>query len=341
MTVMHIVNGQHALPRCQRGMSLIELMIAMTLGIFIVLGITTLFVQNKQSYRQDEMLARMQEDARYALNTMVSDIELIGFWTDVHNPTNTTAMSGLPAGPESCNGSTVWMYTPTVPVVAFESSSGSINTRFGCISNGDHQANSDAIAINRTLGTAISQKDIDSGTAALESDVIYMMSNGMNGALMQDGMTVPGMGGTISYWQYVPRVYYVRNHSFAAGDGIPSLCHYEINYSGTPDMEETCIARGVESLQVEYGIDLTGDGVANRYLANPTVAQLNNGLVSVRVHLLMRSVERDPNYTNNKTYTLGNLVNYEPKDNFYRRVYTTTVLVRNTRSLRCLNTGLC
>jgi len=44
----------------------------------------------------------------------------------------------------------------------------------------------------------------------------------------------------------------------------------------------------------------------------------------------MRSVEADPFYTDNHTYTLGDVAIAAPNDGFYRVVYSTTVALRNT-----------
>lgn len=335
MTIMH--RHLHATNR-EAGMSLIELMIAMTLGILIVAGLGTLFVQNKQSFRQDEMVARMQEDARFALNAIVDDIEMIGFWADVHTPDSVGIHADLTINAAAdCSGTTPWIYVAAQPVVVYDDSATGIAGTFDCIAAADQQANSDAIAINRTLGDAI---DLTLPGATLEGNVVYMKSNGAGGLLMTSAMTDVSISGTVKYWQYVPSMYYVRDYANVEGDGIPTLCVFELSEGvATPEMVETCLAQGVESLQIEYGIDTDVDGVANIYTSTPSNAQLQTQLVSVRIHLLMRAVDADPGYTNNKTYNIGDLANYAPADNFYRRVYTTTVLVRNTRNLRCVNIG--
>lgn len=313
-------------------MTLIELMVAMTLGLLIVLGVTTLFSQNRQSYRQDEMIARMQEDARFALNAMVDDIQLAGFWADVFDPSSVARDDEVVNGTVDCSGTTAWLYVATQPAVVYDhAASTNIADVFDCIPNANRQANTDAIAMNRVEG--------QSNAAMTFADTIYLKSNGTQGVLLGSAMADTTITGTINYWRYTPKVYYVRNHADTAGDGVPTLCMFEMPAEAYPDLEETCIAEGVESLQMEYGIDTDTDGVANLYIDNPTTSQLQSRLVSVRLHLLMRSVEPDFNYTNNKTYSLGNLTSYAPGDNFYRRVYTTTVLVRNTRNLRCMITG--
>jgi len=57
----------------QAGVTLVELMISLLLGLLIALGLATLFSQNKRSFYQNEDLARMVEDGRYALEELARD----------------------------------------------------------------------------------------------------------------------------------------------------------------------------------------------------------------------------------------------------------------------------
>ena len=60
------------------GFSLVELMIAMVLGLFLIGGVVSVFLANRQVYRQNENLARMQENARYAFEILARDIREAG-----------------------------------------------------------------------------------------------------------------------------------------------------------------------------------------------------------------------------------------------------------------------
>lgn len=331
----------------QRGMSLIELMIAMTLGILIVAGMATLFTQNKNSYRQDEKIARMQEDARFAMNEIVDDIELAGFWSNLHDPATITVDADLVVSQDCGDGTANWIYDPMQPIAAFDTQTAGTdpNAVFECLTNANWQAGSDVFLIKRVEGMALEEKT--TAPAAATAPRVYMRTNGVIGWLHQSGDASgePSFGaGTVENWLYLPALYYVRNYAETAGDGIPTLCRYSMNYAqdvagGNPSLVEECLAQGVETMQLEYGIDNNSDGVANLYLSNPTAAQLAADLVSVRVHLLLRSLTADQNYTNTKTYSLGNL-DYDPVDDgFYRRVYTTTISVRNPTNLLCMQAG--
>ncbi len=66
--------------KAEKGFGLVEVMIAVTLGIVVVLGITQIFASAKQSYLTQDATSRLQEDARYVLSRMVQDIRMAGMF---------------------------------------------------------------------------------------------------------------------------------------------------------------------------------------------------------------------------------------------------------------------
>ena len=64
----------------QQGLSLIELMIAITLGLFITGGLIQLFVNSHQSYRVQENVSRLQENGRFAMSFLIKDIRMADYW---------------------------------------------------------------------------------------------------------------------------------------------------------------------------------------------------------------------------------------------------------------------
>ena len=66
-------------PRGQSGFGLIELMIAMTLGLVLLGGIGYMYIGSRGAFRTTDNLSRMQENARYALDTMSRDIRMAGY----------------------------------------------------------------------------------------------------------------------------------------------------------------------------------------------------------------------------------------------------------------------
>ena len=61
------------------GFSLVELMVAMVIGIILMGGVMELYVSNKMAYRTSEAMSRLQENARYALYQLQKDIRMAGY----------------------------------------------------------------------------------------------------------------------------------------------------------------------------------------------------------------------------------------------------------------------
>ena len=139
------------------------------------------------------------------------------------------------------------------------------------------------------------------------------------------GVGDPGTGETD--WRYIPRVYFIRDHYETPGDGIPALCRLVISGIGLTTTE--CIAEGIEDFHVQYGIDTDRNGIANIYTSTPTLSEMENA-VSSRVYLLARSISTDPHFTNDTQYMLGDATIPAANDGYYRRVYSTTISLRNT-----------
>ncbi|MCD2449273.1 PilW family protein [Methylicorpusculum oleiharenae] len=61
-------------------MTLIEIMIALLIGAFLLGGILQIFINTKQTYRMQEGLSRLQENGRFAMDFLARDIRMAGYW---------------------------------------------------------------------------------------------------------------------------------------------------------------------------------------------------------------------------------------------------------------------
>lgn len=323
-----------------RGFTLVELMIAMTLGLMLAGVIVTVFVETRQSFDQDERVTRMQDDARQAVRELTDDLGAAGFWADLMLPSAITGDASLDVAIE-CGPAGVdnWIYHATTPGTAdslaltgVDNATGAgANASYSCIAAGEIVPGTDVIAIKRLAG-ARAPAVVDPGT-------VYLRTNGTLGLLYLEPEAVPPTAtvpAPFTEWEYRPSIYYIRNFADTAGDGIPTLCRKVLQYGGgVPTMVTECLARGIENLQVEYGLDSDGDGEPNLHLTNPTLAELQTA-VSARIYILARAAENDPHYTNEKTYRISNAPDYTPGDGFYRRVFSINVRLHNLSSLRTL-----
>jgi type IV pilus assembly protein PilW len=80
--------------RAQRGFSLAELLVAMTIGLFILGGVAAVFVNLKSTFGTQDQLAQLQDSERLALTMLTTTIEDAGYYPD---PVSSTAATSMPA----------------------------------------------------------------------------------------------------------------------------------------------------------------------------------------------------------------------------------------------------
>jgi prepilin-type N-terminal cleavage/methylation domain-containing protein len=64
----------------QRGVSLIELMVALVIGLFLIFGAVTIYQQSRATLRTTEAVARLQEVARLAFDVLEADVRMANYW---------------------------------------------------------------------------------------------------------------------------------------------------------------------------------------------------------------------------------------------------------------------
>lgn len=63
----------------QKGLTLIEIMIALLLGVFLIGGVLGIFVNTRETYRVEEALSRLQENGRFAMDFIGRDLRMAGY----------------------------------------------------------------------------------------------------------------------------------------------------------------------------------------------------------------------------------------------------------------------
>lgn len=88
----------------QRGFSLVELMVAMAIGIFLMFGAVTVFTNSKRTYNENEVSSRLQENLRFASEILTHDVRMAGYYGCANTDVPATAASptklhsAIPAG---------------------------------------------------------------------------------------------------------------------------------------------------------------------------------------------------------------------------------------------------
>lgn len=87
----------------ETGLSMVELMVALTISLFLIGGMAVVLQNIKTTYTEQQGLAQLQDNARLAMTLMTDVIESAGYFP---NPLVNTAASTLPASPSFTSAGT-------------------------------------------------------------------------------------------------------------------------------------------------------------------------------------------------------------------------------------------
>lgn len=330
--------------RRQRGMSLVELMVSISIGLFLLAGAVTVFGKTRDLYRTNEASARLQETARYAMSTIEADLRMANYWglmsradliengpaLDLANPPAVDPSYSLPAtltGYATTINSCGAMWAVKLPayVEANDDAYG-----YGCAAFSAAVGGSDQLTVRRASADVIQPASL-----AASAGRIKLQTSRMQGSLFADGVLPFGYSSALSETRaLVAHGYYVDQDSDDAA-GTPSLRRKQLDFvGGAPAIVDLQVVPGVEDLQIEFGADLDGDQNADYFVQPATVIPAGDQIVAVRVWLLVRAETPDFAYTDVKTYSYASRVgpgSYTPADNFQRVLVSKTVALRNTR----------
>ena len=93
----------------QRGLSLIELMVAIVISSLLMAGTIQIFVNNKKTYQVQEAVSRLQENGRFGMQFLTRDIRMADFWGcvgSISKVTNQVRVAGTTDTPGPINVTT-------------------------------------------------------------------------------------------------------------------------------------------------------------------------------------------------------------------------------------------
>jgi type IV pilus assembly protein PilW len=297
----------------QSGLSMVELMVATTLGLIMMTAVASLFLSSKQSYLETERNALMEESGRYAIRVLTESLQQVDFWGHI-NAANIAVHGNLDAITSDCSGNAAgYSYQSALWAVKATDSS-----MMDCLT--DATPDTDILVVKNTLPAT-------TALASLASDRSYVLANDYKGVLFDGADTAPTVttGGAVpggEAWEYQAAIYYVRSISGAQ----PALYRKILTGNTWGGAEE--VAYGVEHIHYVFGVDADADGTADEFVSAADADWPN--VVTVRVYLLVRSDEPDAFYTDTRTYNLGDItIDPDPDDNYHRTVFTTSINLRN------------
>ncbi len=328
----------------ERGMTLIELMVAMSLGSFLLLGAMTAFTQGQAVFLVNESTARLQEHARLAMAFLEDDLRMAGHLgigarpRDIVNRASSTQPipPGLAVRGDCARN---WAVDLDAPVAGTNNGFG----WDGCAPFRQARPDADTLVVRRTGSVPTPPNQFRQGT-------LYVGTARFgNGAIFDGAVPAPETSApqTRSF-QLLSRGYYVSRGSSldTPGNQVPSLRVKALAGSslGARIVDQE-IVPGVEDLQVQFGVDTDpaqgpGRGSVNRYV-NPDDPLLDPDdpayipdarVLAVRVWLRVRAERPEQGHLDADEYVYVDQNLPAPNDAFRRIVVTRTIQLRNARS---------
>lgn len=332
--------------RLQRGFSLVELMVSLVIGLFLMLGAVYIFNQSRASYRASEAMSRLQESGRLALDVMEADLRMGNFWGMSNHPEYIINRAGptlpTPAGFTAqqrtnlsrCGAaSSYWM-------IQLDQYVGGTNNTYGLVncSASNYQAGSDVVFIRRAS---------EGVPTALDTNRLYMQTSRVQGTLFVPtaGCTNPEDPTCIPSDYQPPRstsreleahVYYVSSRSTLRND-VPALRRKRLANVNTATASAALldeeIVSGIEDMQVRFGVDTTepNDGVVDQYV-NANAIPANAEVITATIWLRVRAEDPDFGFIDGTSYQYADMAAaLTPNDRFRRILVSKTIYLRNTR----------
>ena len=266
-------------PGRSKGFNLVEIMVAIAIGLLMMLALVTLFVNVTQTNKEMANTNSQIENARFAMQLLESDVQHAGFW-GTHLPefedlTLTSAPSDAPSAvPSIClpYDNVTWddgykNELIGIPVQTYDV------VPPGC----------GAVVVNKKLQTDVlvvrHAETCVTGVGTCEAEVagrLYFQSR-LCGDVIED--TVPYILSHQNFdlhkkdctaladkRRFISHIYYIRDYAQTAGDGIPTLVRSQFDLSGGTPAHQAPLAlvEGIEGFRVELGVDSlseSGEGI--------------------------------------------------------------------------------
>jgi len=304
--------------RSQLGFTFTEMMVAVTVSLFIIGALITVVLGSASSGRTREQASDLQVNGRYAMEQIKNDLVHAGYLgiSSLFFPDQAIAVNGINVT-GVCDTSTVgklaqrvWGANDANPYAAT------------CIPAASY-SKGDVLVIRGLNPTPV--------VAPFATNRVYYHS-AYEGGQPFVGPTAPDFTASNKQPPYVDyqlqeTVYYVRPFTTSATESplVPAL--YRTRLGAGPAMAAELVAAGVENMQVRYGVFQTNK--TTRYLSADEIAAADWDLVkSVQVWLLVRSASPDAGYQNNNTYTMGEQ-DITVNDGYRRLLLSSVIELRN------------
>ena len=320
--------------RRMAGFSLVELMVAVVLGLFLVIGLISLIVSNTRTRSELNKSSQQIENGRFALQLLTEDIQHAGF-TGTTLPR--TASTMVQVAPTPCPTTVAQLgyaaaanYAASVP---YSVSGAAAAAAAGCISN--YQPGTAIVIVTRVSTSVTAAASpiaavtyLQGSTCATDTTPFTIAAGSVGSGGFTRTQTNCVAAATLR--TVIQRMYFVSScNACSPSDNVPTLKVAEY-VNGA--MQITPLVEGIQDMQVEYGIDMDNNGSPDCYTSNPanppaaeiaaavcpqtsplydwTVSVPNvaanwSNVVTVRVHVLAKNNDISGGWTDTRSYDMG------------------------------------
>lgn len=324
----------------ESGLTMVELLVALAIGSFLMIGAVQIYNQSRQAFVINESIARVQETANFALDTIESDLRMASNWGRTSRALSIEGRSilgdrnpnNLPE-PAVCGDG--WALDVALAV------DGENNQyTFPCLPQPAAQPNSDIITVRRATvaPVAIDESRLQIQTTRIQGEIFSAKSPPPAFSVAVN--PISGQPASTTH-NLVVNSYYVASDSNLV-PGVPTLRRKRLtSVGGAPTIVDEEVAPGVENIQIQLGIDVNADNTVDRYVNpgegvyDPTdAANFVPGarVITARIWLLVRGVTPENGIVDATDYEPGDVDLGVFNDTYRRMQISKTILLRNART---------
>jgi hypothetical protein len=205
---------------CSSGMTIVELLVSMLLGLLLIAGMISAYLSASRHYAYEEQMARMQENGRYAMRLLSREFAMAGFYGGMPSSVGIPAAS---VGTDCSAGD--WALDVRNPLDLINDYAGQSPpvsqhlAAFSCLDRTAIAWHTDLVAIKRTAAEASLQRGIpaESLTSSTVEAWYLRVVSGIAPTweilrpidLRSPSRALP----SLSYWEAISRIFFIRKYS--------------------------------------------------------------------------------------------------------------------------------
>ncbi|KQX21993.1 PilW family protein [Variovorax sp. Root434] len=257
----------------QRGLTLIELMVSITIMLIVMAALLALFLNVSGTQREMERVNRQIESGRLSIFVLENELSHAGFWENYMPQFDDLTVNGVPENvptgtpPDPCLAYSVANWTDDYKRKLLDLGVQSYETVPATCTDllKNKKANTDVLVVRHAEtclpGTPNCEADIagnlyfQSSLCGTQKPSSFDLSTSGFGNMFMKDCTTPS-----PKRKFVADIYYVRDYAETVGDGVPTLARsrFDLASGVLAQQPPVPLIEGVEGFRVEFGLDTIG-----------------------------------------------------------------------------------